>query len=448
MIFRAQGIFPCSLGHGIRQYFLRTIASQTSGKTSPAAVLLGDSVKVDGVTYPTDSLTNISPRVLSKVGQNLHREHGNPLYLIRKRIENYFYKNFVNRRGNPIFSIYDNISPVVTLEQNFDSLLVPEAHVSRAPSESYYINSDYMLRAHTSAHQRDLIRSGLNAFLVIGDVYRRDAIDATHYPVFHQVEGVRLFSQNEQLFTKVRDSTNLSIFETEGKRMPDKQEDHSMEAAKLLEHSLKNTLMGLALHLFGRDTEARWVDAYFPFTHPSWELEIKHQGEWLEVLGCGVVEQKILQSAGIQDQVGWAFGLGLERLAMKLYSIPDIRLFWSKDSGFLSQFDVSDPDTPIRYKPISVYPQCINDISFWLPASTDTAFCVNDFYELVRNIGGDLVEQVYLIDEFFHPKKQRASHCYRIVYRHLERTLTQEEVNVIHAKIEEEAKRLFRVEVR
>lgn len=133
------------------------------------------------------------------MGQNLHREHGNPLYLIRKRIENYFYKNFVNRRGNPIFSIYDNISPVVTLEQNFDSLLVPEAHVSRAPSESYYINSDYMLRAHTSAHQRDLIRSGLNAFLVIGDVYRRDAIDATHYPVFHQVEGVRLFSQNEVL---------------------------------------------------------------------------------------------------------------------------------------------------------------------------------------------------------------------------------------------------------
>lgn len=66
----------------------------------------------------------------------------------------------------------------------------------------------------------------------------------------------------------------------------------------------------------------------------------------------------------------------------------------------------------------------------------------------MRNIGGDLVEQVYLIDEFFHPKKQRASHCYRIVYRHLERTLTQEEVNVIHAKIEEEAKRLFRVEVR
>lgn len=105
----------------------------------------------------------------------------------------------MNRRGNPIFSIYDNISPVVTLEQNFDSLLVPEAHVSRAPSESYYINSDYMLRAHTSAHQRDLIRSGLNAFLVIGDVYRRDAIDATHYPVFHQVEGVRLFSQNEVL---------------------------------------------------------------------------------------------------------------------------------------------------------------------------------------------------------------------------------------------------------
>ena len=86
---------------------------------------------------------------------------------------------------------------MVTLEQNFDNLLVPEDHVSRAPSESYYINSSYMLRAHTSAHQCELMRSGLDAFLVVGDVYRRDEIDSTHYPAFHQVEGVRLFTQHE-----------------------------------------------------------------------------------------------------------------------------------------------------------------------------------------------------------------------------------------------------------
>ena len=89
--------------------------------------------------------------------------------------------------------------------------------------------------------------------------------------------------------------------------------------------------------------EKRWVDAYFPFTHPSFELEvcileehnfrnlifqIEYQGKWLEVLGCGVLEQKLMEMAGVPDKVGWAFGLGLERLAMVLYTIPDIRLFF------------------------------------------------------------------------------------------------------------------------
>jgi hypothetical protein len=135
-------------------------------------------------------------KIILKVGRDLHRRPQHPLYLIRKRIENFFYK-YENRRGNPLFSVYDNLNPVVTLEQNFDSLLVPEDHVSRNLSESYYINSRYMLRAHTSAHQSQLLRSGLDAFVVFGDVYRRDEIDATHYPVFHQVEGVRTFHQHE-----------------------------------------------------------------------------------------------------------------------------------------------------------------------------------------------------------------------------------------------------------
>ncbi len=82
----------------------------------------------------------------------------------------------------------------------------------------------------------------------------------------------------------------------------------------------------------------RWVDTYFPFTCPSWELEIHFEGEWLEVLGCGVVEQAIVSNAGVENKLGWAFGLGLERLAMVLFGIPDIRLFWSKDKRFLSQF--------------------------------------------------------------------------------------------------------------
>ena len=164
--------------------------------------LFGDSVTVLGKTYQTDDWTNITPKVLSKVGQNLHNTKSNPLYLIRKRIQNFFYNNYL-RGGRPVFSMYDKISPVVTKEQNFDNLLVPNDHVSRQPGESYYLNSTYMLRAHTSAHQLDLIRTGLDCFLVIGDVYRRDEIDRTHYPVFHQIEGVRLFTSYEVILMLV-----------------------------------------------------------------------------------------------------------------------------------------------------------------------------------------------------------------------------------------------------
>ncbi|XP_067651504.1 phenylalanine--tRNA ligase, mitochondrial-like isoform X2 [Haliotis asinina] len=407
-----------------------------SGKTAP------HTLDIAGQVYSTDDWTNVNQGLLSKLGQNLHMQKHHPLNLIKRRIENFFYKNYLNRRSNPVFSVYDQLSPVVTLEQNFDSLLVPLDHVSRSRSDSYYINSKYMLRAHTSAHQRDLMKSGLDAFLVVGDVYRRDEIDASHYPAFHQLEGVRLFTEFE-LFKDVSDTTNLCLFE-DGKRLADKQAFHTIDAAKLVEHSLKTTLQDLTISLFGNDIELRWTDSYFPFTHPSWELEIKFGGEWLEVLGCGIMEQELLQSASTADKIGWAFGLGLERLAMILYSIPDIRLFWSRDSGFLSQFDGLHPEADVTYKPVSQYPQCTNDISFWIPDS----FTPNDFYDLVRLVGGDLVEQVSLVDKYFHPKKQRHSHCYRIIYRHMEKTLTQEEVNVMHSKIEREAVQSLGVEIR
>lgn len=125
----------------------------------------------------------------------------------------------------------------------------------------------------------------------------------------------------------------------------------------------------------------RWVDAYFPFTEPSLELEIFFNNEWLEVLGSGVVQQKILNQTGHGDKIGWAFGLGLERLAMVLYDIPDIRLFWSSDQRFLSQFRRGMPTT---FKPFSTYPPCLKDIAFWIP----DGFHENDFYDTVRNVCG------------------------------------------------------------
>lgn len=122
----------------------------------------------------------------------------------------------------------------------------------------------------------------------------------------------------------------------------------------------------MAKHIFG-DVETRWVGEFFPFTNPSFELEICYQGiterksdtngigEWMEVLGCGVIHQQLLQNCGLGNRKGWAFGLGLERLAMVLFSIPDIRLFWSEDPRFTTQFEA---DKISRFVPYSKFPPC------------------------------------------------------------------------------------------
>uniref|UniRef100_A0A3Q4BUG8 Phenylalanine--tRNA ligase, mitochondrial n=1 Tax=Mola mola TaxID=94237 RepID=A0A3Q4BUG8_MOLML len=408
----------------------------TEGPASQRAIGQ-DSMEVLGHSYPRDNFTNVTPKILAKVGRNLHNQSHHPLWLIKERIKAHFYSAYVGRWGNPLFSVHDNLSPVVTVEQNFDSLLIPPDHPSRKRGDNYYVNRKTMLRAHTSAHQRELVSAGLDAFLMVGDVYRRDEIDASHYPVFHQMEGVRLFC-NHELFSRVHRGDDLALLERGGRRTPQKQETHSLEAVKLLEFDLKQTLTRLVTHLFGGDVEVRWVDCYFPFTHPSFEMEVRFQGNWMEVLGCGVMEQELLNSAGAGNKVGWAFGLGLERLAMVLYSIPDIRLFWSQDERFLRQFRVQNIQQPVCFQPLSKYPPLHNDISFWLPESSE-AFTQNDFYELVRSVGGDMVEKVSLVDEFQHPKTGRRSQCYRIIYRHMERTLTQQEVRLVHEHIERAA---------
>ncbi|CAN0066054.1 phenylalanine--tRNA ligase, mitochondrial [Lampetra fluviatilis] len=392
----------------------------------------GGSVAVLGRSYETDDVTNVTPHILGLVGRQLHNQEHHPLWLVKERIKDFFYKSFTNRRGNPLFSVYDALPPVVTLEQNFDSLLVPPGHPSRRRSDSYYVSGRHMLRAHTSAHQRDLVRSGLNAFLVAGDVYRRDAVDSTHYPAFHQLEGVRLFDRHS-LFAEVQGSgaEDLRLFES-GARNPLKQETHTMEAVKLTEFNLKETLQGLMGYLFGEGVQWRWVDCTFPFTHPSFEMEVLHHGSWLEVLGCGVMEQRILDGAGAADRVGWAFGVGLERLAMVLYGVPDIRLFWSSDERFLRQFRTDSIHTAIHFQAVSKYPPLVNDVSFWLPPD---GYEENDFHELVRSLAGDLVESVTLADDYVDKTTGRRSHCYRITYRHMEKTLTQQEVAKLHERV-------------
>jgi len=354
---------------------------------------------------------NVSEIIFGKIGTNLHKRPAHPLGIIKQAIEAYF-----EQEHPGVFKTFDSLHPVVSAKANFDDVLIPADHVSRSSNDTYYVDDETVLRCHTSAHQAEMLRKGETHFLLTGDVYRRDSIDATHYPVFHQMEGVCLFTKEQA--------------EAAGCTMEE-----------LAEKELKKTLEGLAKHLFG-DVEMRWIDAYFPFTDPSIELEIFFKGEWLEVLGCGVMQQAILDDAGRNENRAWAFGLGLERLAMVLFDIPDIRLFWTDDERFAKQFTPGVLNT--KFTPYSKFPPCNKDVSFWISEK----FSENNLCEIARNVAGDLVEEIKLIDEFTHPKTNKTSHCYRMVYRSNERSLTDEEINALQDEVRRQIVEDLAVELR
>jgi phenylalanyl-tRNA synthetase alpha chain len=110
-------------------------------------------IEINNNKYAADDYTNVSSKILSYMGRNLHLQKDHPLSMIRQRLVNHFYREYTSPKGTPQFSVYDRISPIVTVGQNFDSLLIPEDHVSRSKSDCYYINREYLLRAHCTAHQ-------------------------------------------------------------------------------------------------------------------------------------------------------------------------------------------------------------------------------------------------------------------------------------------------------
>ena len=328
-----------------------------------------------------------------------------PLTILSNQIESFFMK------CEPSFHVYKNIDPIVSVKECFDDLIIPIDHVSRKPTDTYYLSQNTLLRTHTSAHQTSILKNAIDQFIVIGDVYRKDEIDAKHFPCFHQVEGVKVFPSS----SKVESSDHLHY-----------------------------TIESLLKEVFGSNIKMRWVDAYFPFTLPSFEVELMFNDEWLEILGCGVIHDQVLRNSNRDPSVcsGWAFGLGLERWAMKLFGIKDIRQFWSTDRRFLDQFVTTGLST--MFKEYSASPACIKDVSFWL--SDD--YNENEFLNIVREIGKDLVERVECIDTFVNTKLHKTSKCYRIYYRHMERSLTNEEVNLIQSHLRNELTGRFKCSLR
>jgi len=390
-------------------------AATPATSSSLLSSVAGDE-KVDYATaerYTTDHPSNnVPPHIAALVGRGLHTKPNHPLGIIRDQIQEYF------STLPDEYKIFDAEDPIVTTKQCFDDLRIPPEHPGRSPSDTYYLSDETLLRTHTSAHQSMHLRDGYECFLCAGDVYRRDEIDASHYPAFHQLEGVKLFDPKEMEGAK-----DL------------KGEDwiKSPECQKIAA-DLKQVLEGLMDHLFG-ECEKKWSEDYFPFTEPSYELEIMYEGEWLEVLGCGVVHEEVLEMAGRSDRRGWAFGLGLERLAMILFKIPDIRLFWTEDERFHSQFKEGQITTFNAY---SKYPPVYKDIAFWIP----DGFVENDFFEMARGVAGDFVEKIDMIDEFTNPKKQKTSKCYRITYRSMDRSLTNEEIDALQDSLRDQSTQL------
>ncbi|PSN63674.1 phenylalanyl-tRNA synthetase mitochondrial precursor [Corynespora cassiicola Philippines] len=429
---------------------------------------------------------NVPSSILSAIPRRLHLQPDHPLLITRKLIESRF----------PGYKTHNDLFPVVTTAQNFDSLGFPPDHVGRNRTDTYYLNQTTVLRTHTSAHQADTFRAQeSDGYLISADVYRRDAIDRSHYPVFHQMEGARTWDRAaarkagkplaDLIWADVAKipKHDIAVDDPNPTIHPERnplQATHSADEVEAIAAHLKRSLEDMVVTIFNAASAAseapgaepeqkealqiRWVEAYFPFTTPSWELEVLWQGSWLEVLGCGIVQHSILENASAPDRLGWAFGIGLERIAMLLYSIPDIRLFWSKDPRFLDQFcDDAAGAKMKRFVPFSKFPACFKDVSFWVGAGGSAAggrepvpgakaaegrFHENDVMEIAREVGGDLVEDVRLTDEFVHPKTGRRSLCYRVNYRSLERTLTNEETNELHERLRGQLVEKLGVELR
>ena len=187
---------------------------------------------------------------------------------------------------------------------NFEALNVPEDHPAKDMHDTFYLKDSGLLRTHTSPVQIRTMENKEPPHRIIcpGKVFRKDS-DLTHTPMFHQIEGL-----------VVEEGASFA--------------------------QLKGLLNDFLEDFFGREVELRFRPSYFPFTEPSAEADIKWDKSWLEVLGCGMVHPNVLKMVGVDTKKysGFAFGLGVERMAMLKYDIPDLRLFFENDYRFLKQF--------------------------------------------------------------------------------------------------------------
>lgn len=341
---------------------------------------------------------------------DLSRSLGSPLAEIIQRVKRI-----------PDLKDFDdiNIPEIVPAHVLFDLFNMPPGHPARSKSDTYYVDDNNVLRTHDTVFwyyyfnhpdiKTRIERRERLGVICYGKVYRKDEIDRSHMNVFHQIGGLYLAPDEEQTITS---------------------------------DDLKNVLSEIARSIFGNEIEFRFYDHNFPYTDPSFEMEANINGKWIEMLGSGMARKSVLANLGLTGYHGWAFGFGLERLAMASMELPDIRLLWSQDERVKKQLKLGN-----KFKEVSKYPPITRDISFVV----DKDFVPNNYFDLIRDLGGDLVEQVELLDKYENAEKfgvDKISYTYRIVYRSNERTLTIEEIDPIQAKIYNQTAEQFGAELR
>jgi len=343
---------------------------------------------------------------------DLSRTPGSPIAEVVARV-----------RALPEFKGFDtiHIPEIVPADISFDLFDFPADHVARSKSDTYYVDNNHILRTHTTVmwyyylqqaavKQRMAHDEPVGCFS-FGKVYRKDEIDRNHMNVFHQIDGWYLTPKEKKIIGL---------------------------------DDLEQALRAIARAVFGPDMPLKIFPDTFPYTDPSLQMEVQKKGNWLEVLGSGVVKGSVLEKFGVDSTKwnGWAFGPGIERLAMVSMELPDIRLLWSDDERVKKQLKLGQ-----EFVEVSKYPQITRDISFVVPHT----FVPNDYFDLIRDIGGELVEEVSLLDKYENAEKfgaDKVSYTYRTIYRSMDRTLTNEEIDALHKQIEEATKKQFEAVVR
>lgn len=341
---------------------------------------------------------------------DLARTPGSPIHEIVERT-----LNVKSLDGLDIIKIPEIISVPIL----FDLFNMPEGHPARSKSDTYYVDEKNVLRTHDTVFwyyylnlpeikERIKNKEDIGA-ICFGKVYRKDEIDSRHMNVFHQIGGLFLTPDEKKTVTG---------------------------------DDLKEVLRDVAKNVFGEEVEFRFYDHNFPYTDPSFEMEACINGQWIEMLGSGLPKKTVLQNFGLEGYNGWAFGFGMERLAIASMSLPDIRLLWSQDERVTKQLKLGQ-----KFVEVSKYPPVVRDISFVVK----NTFVPNDYFDLVREIVPDMVEEIALIDKYENAEKFGegfVSYAYRITYRHLDKTLTNEEVDAMHKKIEEETVKNYDAKIR